>query len=583
VKSKKLLISLGLAVVLATAFALPACTGGGTPTEYWYTPEGEKISFEITTIGAQYGDIGHMVAEDLQDFGLDVTHKAMDSTTFLEYLYQPNEGKIEAAIYAEDPSPDPWNDWIWGMLADPLDWGYLWNPAWYNNTQYDQLHLENYVAPNLSAKQEIVFELQEILNEDVPMHYLVRDQFIAVHRTDDWGNWYNEMGGYVSWINEWSIREATKLGDEDTLGIGLLALMDSLNMDQATLFYTNVGCLYLMLVYENLCFYPKIGEDLGAAYDFVPKLATNYTISYEPDGTGGQNQVWTIYLRQGVKWHDYDTSGKNWTADDMIYSMKYIHDHWRNNKPINWTAVEENDWEILPEHVLVTKVNDYQVEWRYIEGYHQNEDFFPSIYLWDAFVPAHVFGPAGNGTYAEWNEDPKMWDGECIGTGPYKVKEFVPDEYLLLERNDDYWGPLPEAEYVLFKLYSDSGPLFLALENGTIDATEAAAPPAKYDDYMANPNLEVEVAPDLSIYYLVFNLHPTAGYAPLQDKILRQAIAYAIDEQEIADVARGGFAEVAYSWMYNESPNFNPDLTKRDYDPAAAEALLLDAGYTKHA
>jgi hypothetical protein len=44
----------------------------------------------------------------------------------------------------------------------------------------------------------------------------------------------------------------------------------------------------------------------------------------------------------------------------------------------------------------------------------------------------------------------------------------------------------------------------------------------------------------------------------------------------------GGYGEVAYSWMYNESPNFNTDLTMRDYDATAAETLLLDAGYTKH-
>jgi len=581
-KSKKLLISLGLAAVLVVAFALPACNGGPTE-EFWYTPEGEKISFDITTIGSQYGDIGLMVVEDLQDFGLDVTHEILDATTFLEYLYLPNEGEMEAAIYAEDPSPDPWNDWIWGELADPLDYGYLWNPAWYDNDYYDQLHLDNYVAPNLSAKQEILFEMQEILNEDVPMHWLVRDEFIAVHRTDNWGGWYNEMGGYVSWINEWSIREATQLGDETQLRIGLLALMPNMNHEPDVLFYTNVGCLYLMLVYENLWFYPKIGEDLGAAYDFVPKLATDCVVTYEDDGTGGTNQVWTIDLREGVKWHDYDTSGKNFSADDVIYTMQYIHGHWNNNKPMNWTAVEENDWEPLPEHVLVEKINDHQVEWRFIEGYHQNEGFFPSIYLWDAFAPEHVFNAEGA------PDDPLSWTGNYTGTGPYKFKEFVADDYLLLERFDDYWGKdvpevgLPEPEQVLFKLYGDSGPMFLAMEAGDIDASEASAPPAKYDAYVANPDLEVEVVKDLSVYYLVFNLHPTAGYEPLQDKVLRQAIAYAIDEQDIVDIARGGFAEVAYSWMYNESPNFNPDLTMRDYDPTAAETLLLDAGYTKHA
>jgi len=62
--------------------------------------------------------------------------------------------------------------------------------------------------------------------------------------------------------------------------------------------------------------------------------------------------------------------------------------------------------------------------------------------------------------------------------------------------------------------------------------------------------------------------------------VLRRAIAYAIDKQDIVDVALGGYGEVCYSWTYNESPYLNPDLTKYDYDTTAAESILLDAGYT---
>jgi ABC-type transport system substrate-binding protein len=580
-KLKKWLISLGLALVLVVAFALPACEP--TPAEYWYTPEGEKISFDITTIGGRSGDIGLMAVTDLQDFGFDVTHRVIDSTTFFEYLYEPQLGGMETYITDNDPGPDPWSDWIWIMLADPEDWGYMWNPTWYNDERYNELWVENYIAPNLTAKQEVLHEIQEKLAQDVPLHFLVRNEFIAVHRTDGWGNWFNEMGGYVTWINEYSLRECTKLGDETQLKVGTLALMPNLNMDQEVFMYTNVGCLYLMLVYENLAFYPKVDEDLGAAYDFVPKLATGYEVTYEDDGAGGQNQVWTIDLREGVKWHDYDTSGKNLTADDVVYTIKYVTTRWDAIKPVDWVAVEANDWEILPEHMLATKTGEYQVELRFVEGWHNNEDYLPNVFMWDAVVPEHVFGPAGNGTYEGWNADPLSWDGEYIGTGPYKVKEWVPDSYLLLERNDDYWGPLPEAEQVLFKLYTDTGPLFLALEAGDIDVVEGeTASFAKFDDYEADPNLEVETVTDLSIYTMGFNIHPTEGYEPLQDVVLRQAIAYAIDKQNIVDIALGGYGEVAYSWTYNESPNLNPDLTKYDYDTTAAETLLLDAGYTKH-
>jgi ABC-type transport system substrate-binding protein len=581
-KSKKWLISLGLAVVLVVAFALPACET--TPTENWYTPEGEKISFEITATSGTYNNIALMVAEDLQDLGLDVTVRVLDSTTYYEYLYEPNLGGMEAFVSAEDPSPDPWSDWIWMMLSDPEDYGYLWNPCWYYDERYDELMVNNYVAPNLSAKQEILLELQEILAEDLPIIFLVREDLISVYREDKWTNWFNELGGPVTWINEHSIREVTQAGDATQLNIGTLTLMSNLLMDQDSLQYTNAGCLYLMLVYETPVFFPKVDEasmeaNPDAAYDFVPKLATDYEVTYESDGEGGQNQVWTIDVRDDVKWHD----GENFTADDWEYTLKYAMSRWSANRPVNWTAAEANDWEILPEHMLIEATSDYQVQLRYIDGYHQNEDFLPCSWLWYAIVPEHVFGPAGNGTYEGWNEDPLAWDGDMIGTGPYKVKEFAVDEYLLLERNDDYWGPLPEAEQVLFKLYSDYGAMWLALESGEIDTTMGSgAPFAKYDAYVANEDLTVEVEPDLSINYLGFNLHPTGGYEPLQDLALRQAIAAAIDKENIVDIAFGGYAEVADSWTYNESPNHHPDLPNNEYDPTEAASILTAAGYTFH-
>ena len=200
-KSKKWLIGVGLAVVLMVSFALPACTGGGGGA-------GERVSFSIGTTGA-YIDIATLVVEDLQDFGLDVDIQALDSTTFYDYLYYPNEGGMQAAVCAEDPSPDPWNDWIWMMLCDPETYGLEWNPCWYDNPDYDALYEQNMLAPNLTAKHEVLLELQETLAEDVPMVYLAREDMIAAARTDRWDNWYNMLGGFATWINEYSIREVT--------------------------------------------------------------------------------------------------------------------------------------------------------------------------------------------------------------------------------------------------------------------------------------------------------------------------------------------------------------------------------------
>jgi len=199
-------------------------------------------------------------------------------------------------------------------------------------------------------------------------------------------------------------------------------------------------------------------------------------------------------------------------------------------------------------------------------------------------VPEHVFGPAGNGTYAGWDPDPIMWDGEYIGTGPFKVKEFQSGDYLLLERFDDYWGDVPAAEQVLFDLFESEGNLWPAFEAGAIDCVAAPTVPfEKIDAYEDDPDIGIDVTDDLSIYYLGFNIHPTGGYEPLLDLSLREAIAAAIDKENIVALALGSYGSVADSFVYTESVMHNPSLPNNTYSVSTAESILTAAGYTKHA
>jgi ABC-type transport system substrate-binding protein len=373
------------------------------------------------------------------------------------------------------------------------------------------------------------------------------------------------------------------------LNIATTALPDSLDMNQLELSNTNLGALYLMIVYEPLYRYPKIDKDLGDAYDFAPGLVTGKSWSNE-----GDNQILTLDLREGVKWND----GENFTADDVVFSFKSkVISPWAADMPVNWTAVDnygDDDWcddDICPEDILVEQGEDeYQVKMTYVKDYHQPEDYLPSDFLWYGIVPEHVFGLAGNGTYDDWNEDTGLWDGEYIATGPFKVKEFKVDEYLLLERNDDYWGDLPAAKEVLFSLYVDETAMWMAFERGDMDVVIGGVQFPKKDAYEADPDIQVDVLTDLSISALGFNLHPTGGNPLLvgeEGLPLRRAIAAAINKTDMCNIVAGGYAEPADSWVYVESPshyggaNNYGILPNNTYNLTKAEEILTAANYTK--
>jgi len=259
-----------------------------------------------------------------------------------------------------------------------------------------------------------------------------------------------------------------------------------------------------------------------------------------------------------------------------------VNNPWHYTKPTNWTAVEAGGGEeILPEHVLIWAEDDHTVKMKYLDGYHNPVGWVPNWWLWDPMAPEHVFGPAGNGTYAGWNANPKLWDGDGIGTGPFKVEEWVADDYVLFKRVDSYWGDLPAVKEFVHRMYGDRGTLFAALEAGDIDCVDAVpVPHASVADYQAHADIEVEFVGGMSIHYLGFNLHPTAGYEPLQDEVLRQAIAYAIDKQDVVDLVYGGNGEVPDGWIYLDSGMHNPGLPKYEFNTTTARNMLLAAGYT---
>lgn len=171
-----------------------------------------------------------------------------------------------------------------------------------------------------------------------------------------------------------------------------------------------------------------------------------------------------------------------------------------------------------------------------------------------------------------------------VGTGRYRLVEHVKESYIKLVRNDEYWGELPDAETVEFRVIANAATRTTALINGEVDFI-SNIPVMDVDRLKDASNVQVITNPSLSCSYMGFDLlneHGSAGTDdpnPLLNVKVRQAIYHAIDIQTIIDTVMNGYATVANSYMPSICVGYNADAERPAYDPELAKQLLAEAGY----
>jgi peptide/nickel transport system substrate-binding protein len=310
-------------------------------------------------------------------------------------------------------------------------------------------------------------------------------------------------------------------------------------------------------LYEGLTRYKP-----GTA-EIEPALAESWTVS--DDGL-----EWTFKLREGVTFHD----GTPFDAEAVVWNF--------------------NRW-FDPEHPQHFEGWDFTY-WPYMfqgyKGEDKNEDDVPDSVLASAeAVDASTvklvlnrpnapllqtlamgnFGfssPAAVETAADSYGTP---DGDPIaaGTGPYKVKEWVPVDHITVERNDDYWGEAPPMREIEFRVIPDGTARFLSLAAGEIDGMTQVNPEdiAKAE---ADENIQVVFEPANNVGYLGIN----QARPPWDNLNCRLALAHAIDKQAIADTLYAGDAVPATQMMPPDLWGYNKSLVDYPYDPVKAKEYL---------
>ncbi len=311
------------------------------------------------------------------------------------------------------------------------------------------------------------------------------------------------------------------------IGVGIDA--DSLNPhEQTTTLIQNIcDFMYDTLFYQN---------EKGEA---VPMLATGKSVS--KDGL-----VWTFTLRKGVKFHD----GTPFTAEAVKVALDRALDS-KIKAPLRFAISMIDKVEI---------VDDYTVK-MHLKFPYAPLDLALSLTISAPFSPKAV------------KELGDKLAVQPVGTGPFKLSEWVKGERIVLVRNENYYGKKPTLEKIIFRVVPEHGTRTAMIRAGDLDMIILPQPP----DVAAlekDPNLKVINAPSTRYLFMGINNQKEL----FKDKRVRQALNYAVDKDTIVKKVLFGLADVAEGPMPQSLFGYYR-VGKYEFNPKKAKELLEAAKF----
>jgi len=305
--------------------------------------------------------------------------------------------------------------------------------------------------------------------------------------------------------------------------------------------------------------------------EIKPCLAESWDVS--EDGT----EI-VFNLRKGVKFHD----GTDLNADAVVFSFE------RQYNPEH-PYYQYGEWPyylyMYSDIEKMEKIDDYTVK---LTLKAPNASIMTSL----AMFTVCIVSPSNAEKYKE-----DAFKNPC-GTGPFKFVEWVKDDHITLEANEDYWRERAQLDQLIFRVIEDPSARLLALEVGEVHGIEYPNP-SDFERIESNPELQLMSEPGMNIAYMAMNtgfgyvdankngvkdpdeqLEKLPGYyEPLTKKEVRQAINMAIDKKSIVDNVFMGEAIVATNGMPPNLFGHNDEIEDYPYDPERAKELLAEAGY----
>lgn len=165
-----------------------------------------------------------------------------------------------------------------------------------------------------------------------------------------------------------------------------------------------------------------------------------------------------------------------------------------------------------------------------------------------------------------------------IGTGPYMLSEWTLGDQIVLSRNDSYWGEVAKEPTAVIRWNSEAAQRLTELQAGTVDGI-ANVGTGDFEVVQSNPDLTLIPGSITNVFYLGFN----NTIAPLDNLMVRQAIAHGIDKQRIVDNYYPAGSIVATQFMPPVLFGYTPEVEPLAYDVELANQMLDEAGFPANA
>lgn len=537
-------------VVPTTAAAVTATVSPVSPPQLG--PPVQKITI-ITTVEAedpQRWAAIQAIAAEWRKLGFDVEVIGLESSQVDKRCYY--EWNFDVCVFG------------WGARVDRLDPNLFLglittgeigkkgeganNPTGYSNPAYDDLYSMQRQALDIDKRREIVFQLQRIWADEAPRWNLYHSFVIAAYNSQKWSNPLLMPGNPL--FHEWQPYFITPVGgSKQELVFATNTEPDSLNPLGATLIFS---WYVLKNIYDSLV---RLGPD-GRP---IPWLAESIAVT--------SPTTVEVKIRDNAVFHD----GVPIKAEDVKFSYEYyISNNFAYFRPYFRNI----------DHVEV--INSTAVRF-YLKS--PDATFMTNTLYMIPILPKHVWEGIKNPS--SLTED-QLAQVLKVGSGPFRNPVWVRKEYISMEAFPGHFAyngikignfsvPPIKVSRILVKVYGDLEGVVNALIRGEVDLTAVGLLPGHLDVLERYGNIAVIKARSFALSAdLMFNVRRS----PFDNKLVRQALLYAIPYDYIINVVLKGLGERGFIIAPVNSFWHNPDVKGYTYNISKARELLASAGFS---